>query len=124
MTTQPTKRQIARGCRHFTGIQHDACEAGIAYAPFLGKNHPDFPCITRDDGTLSGVCPAFAFLSEEEIEAEEREGNEAVEAFFKALADDICPHCGAKITHKRQVGRCVYADPCGHRLYQGKLTDR
>lgn len=34
-----------------------------------------------------------------------------------------CPHCGAKVERKEQVGRCVYAKPCGHRLYQGSLPE-
>jgi hypothetical protein len=42
--------------------------------------------------------------------------------FFADLAANVCPHCGQAITRKRQNGRCVYADPCGCRLYQGKLT--
>lgn len=47
---------------------------------------------------------------------------EAVKGFFQAMADNKCPHCGADVVNKRQVGRCVYADPCGHRLYQGRLN--
>ena len=30
-----------------------------------------------------------------------------------------CTDCGQKITAVRQVGSCVYADPCGHRIGQG-----
>lgn len=32
----------------------------------------------------------------------------------------ICIHCGADIMEERQVGRCVYALPCGCRAGQGK----
>lgn len=63
----------------------------------------------------------FALYTEEEIAQHERETAEVIKAFFENLANDICPHCKTPITNKRQVGRCVYADPCGHRLYQGKL---
>lgn len=32
---------------------------------------------------------------------------------------DTCPHCGARIVSMKQVGRCVYTQPCGCRLWQG-----
>lgn len=34
---------------------------------------------------------------------------------------NICPVCGAPVEHFEQVGRSVYAVPCGHRLYQGHV---
>lgn len=37
------------------------------------------------------------------------------------VRNDVCPHCQARIENMRQVGRCVYASPCGHRLYQGRI---
>lgn len=46
----------------------------------------------------------------------------AARRFLKELGDGrTCPRCHAEITDKQQVGRCVYAEPCGHRLYQGQL---
>lgn len=43
--------------------------------------------------------------------------------FAHLLSGEIadCPHCGTRIDKMRQVGRCVYGDPCGCRLYQGKI---
>lgn len=114
----PTKQQIANGCRHFNGIQNETCEAEIAYLQFLNENYPQFPCIARPDGTFSGACPAFAWKSENEIASKEKAIREAVEKHIQMLADNLCPECGSPIEHKRQVGRCVYAAPCGHRLYQ------
>jgi hypothetical protein len=35
------------------------------------------------------------------------------------LEGSTCPFCQMPITARIQKGRCVYADPCGHRLYQG-----
>lgn len=37
---------------------------------------------------------------------------------------DTCLHCGATITGMQQIGRCVYASPCGCRQYQGKLPEK
>ncbi len=37
------------------------------------------------------------------------------------LAEDVCPWRHAKIEKMVQIGRCVYARPCNHRLYQGRL---
>ena len=120
----PTKRQIANGCRHFNGIQHDTCEAGVSYKQYLYENFPNFPCHPRVDGTESKVCPTFAYSSETEIDAEEKEMYAAAAASLKAMFSGKCPECGAKVEHKRQVGRCVYADPCGHRLYQGDVSSK
>lgn len=119
--TTPTKRQIARGCRHFNGIQNEACAAGIAYKQFLYENYPKFPCHVRQDGTFSGACAAFDWRTEAEIDEEEKRTAEAVERWVTALNSGHCPECGQKVAEKKQIGRCVYGYPCGHRLYQGKL---
>jgi hypothetical protein len=44
----------------------------------------------------------------------------------QALARDArgaCVRCGTPMTAKHQVGRCIYVDPCGCRLGQGRLMD-
>jgi len=117
----PTKKQIANGCKHFNGIQHDTCRAGIAYKQFLNENYPNFPCLTRQDGTLSGACASFEFSTEDEIEAHEKASAQAAANYFKALNAHVCPECGQSTLPEKQVGRCVYG-ACGHRLYQGKLS--
>jgi len=119
--TDPTPKQIAVGCRFFNGIHHNHCEAGIAYAQFLGKNYDMFPCHPKPNGRLTGACSHFEFQTMEEIEQHDKETAQAIAEFFTSLADNKCPHCGAKIERKKQVGRCVYSESCGHRLYQGKL---
>lgn len=117
-----TQAQIrARGCRHFNGIQNDKCEAGVPYKQFLYENYNKFPCHPKEDGTLTGACPLFEFHTAEEIEAEEQRVAKAFKRFFANLEANICPHCGMSIHSKYQVGKCVYARPCGCRLYQGKL---
>lgn len=32
-----------------------------------------------------------------------------------------CPTCDRPVAGMRQVGRCVYLKPCGHRLWQGRI---
>lgn len=119
----PTAKQIKSGCKHFTGIQNDQCAAGIAYKQFLYHNYDKFPCRVRDDGTFTGACTAFEFHTVEEIEQEEKDIAQAIAQWASNLEQGICPHCGTRIEHKRQIGRCVYADPCGCRLYQGRVDD-
>lgn len=46
---------------------------------------------------------------------------EMLEKANELLQKDICPQCERSINEKKQIGRCVYAYPCGHRLYQGRL---
>ncbi len=50
--------------------------------------------------------------------------DEVVTKYIADLAANICPHCQTPIAERKQVGRCVYADPCGHRLYQGRAPDK
>lgn len=57
-------------------------------------------------------------------EQQKREIAEAFKQYLRGLQNNVCPHCGMPITNKRQVGRCVYADPCGCRLYQGRLNGK
>lgn len=118
----PTDKQIARGCRHFNGLQHDQCEAGVEYKQFLYHNYHLFPCRARDDGTFTDACPKFEFRTVVEIEAEDQRMAEAAIRWVEKMAVNICPWCGESTEPKRQVGRCVYG-ACGCRLYQGKLGD-
>lgn len=46
---------------------------------------------------------------------------DVVKAWCEKLRNNVCPHCDAPIAQQEQVGRCVYARPCGHRLYQGTV---
>jgi hypothetical protein len=50
------------------------------------------------------------------------EEKQAIAAFLNELAGGVtCPHCHQPIEKRKQVGRCVYALPCNHRLYEGRL---
>ena len=54
--------------------------------------------------------------------AAEQETAAIVSTYFGKLFDGICPICDQPMT-MRQVSCCVYADPCGHRLYHGSVPD-
>lgn len=43
------------------------------------------------------------------------EASAAIVAYFERLMSGLCPVCNHPITGEKQIGRCVYAEPCGHR---------
>jgi hypothetical protein len=107
-------------CVHFRGIQHATCEAGVDMASIRDGSQPGpyrWPCLTLDKATTS--CALYREPTAEEIAADQ--------AAFEARLDEMrtrsergeCSHCGVKVASVRQVGKCVYADPCGHRIGQG-----
>ena len=51
----------------------------------------------------------------------EDEIGKAAAEYFKNLFEGKCPVCKVPIEQEEQVGRSVYAQPCGHRLYQGQV---
>ena len=108
-------------CVHFRGLQHDVCAAGVRYADVHGDGvgTDRYPCFR--DSTCGETCPERRFPTAQEIAAEKRRLDDAIRQFQDRLANHECPHCGRPLTRKVQVGRCVYGEPCGHRLYQGRL---
>lgn len=48
---------------------------------------------------------------------------EVLKDFIKMLQGEAetCIRCGKPIDNLEEVGRCVYARPCGCRQYQGKV---
>lgn len=65
-------------------------------------------------------CTVYEFRRKrpEVIAAEDAEIQRVLSDYLEKLRKGVCPHCGQPFA-QRQVGRCVYAQPCGHRLYQG-----
>lgn len=131
-------------CRHYNGTHFNTkCEAGIEYASVTPDPERQrgralrLPCILhlsrqkadsrRDDFSeeqlreiaLQGTCSMFLAPTQEEVDQSEKEREERFLKRMKQMESGFCPHCNQPMT-KKQVGRCVYADPCGHRLYQGK----
>lgn len=110
-------------CRHFTGIQHETCEQGIKYNEVRIPSSPArFPCIHDD---ARGQCAQFVPYTQAEIAA----ANASVADFLTRMSafdrreTEDCPHCKQHVTALRQVGRCVYADPCGCRVWQGRIPE-
>lgn len=120
--------QEATWCIHFNGIMEKVCRAGVSYDdPKFGGRQPyraELPCLKAEvtDPTRTDLCDQCEFLTEEQAKAKAEESARHIRALFKKEAAGICPTCDRQIDERRQVGRCVYASPCGHRLYQGRLS--
>src|SRR2546423_8128344 len=108
-------------CKHFTGIHNDTCKAGIKYNDVkVQDSRPlKLPCF-KDQG-CTDRCAFATFRTPEEVAAEEEKSTRILRTYLDNMARNICPHCYTPIEERMQVGRCVYAQPCGCRLYQGKL---
>lgn len=107
-------------CVNYHGVGR-VCDAGLLPRDLLDEaksGSERVPCFREG---IAIPCPYRRYPTPEEDAAREAESKVSGQRFLGNLANDICPRCERPITHKRQVGRCVYADPCGHRLYQGRL---
>lgn len=107
-------------CKHYNGIPKKVCEAGVSYEDVKGVQRKplNYPCF-KDSG-CTVVCPKAEFRTPEEVAEEERKASEIIQKYFSDIDNDICPHCKTPIQKQKQVGRSVYASPCGCRLFQGK----
>jgi len=52
------------------------------------------------------------------------EATAAVKAYLEDIVTGKCPTCHQPVQQEKQVGRCVYALPCWHRMYQGKAKPK
>jgi hypothetical protein len=113
-------------CRHYTGIGAGTCTAGIVYHDFLGAGQA-LPCYPQgpNDARPQGRCVRCDLPRAEECAADEARVREAMRAYFAAYAArqdrGECGTCGMPMTAKVQVGRCIYVEPCGCRVGQGRL---
>ena len=109
-------------CRHYQGVDM-LCKAGMVprvvmvQMPLTGAHL--YPCF-EDDGVPS-ACPHVSYLTPEERQAAKEASEARVAKYLADLDANTCPFCGEAIAKREQVGRCVYASPCGHRLYQGRV---
>ena len=108
-------------CRHYQGVGK-ICKAGVdprsvmVQMPLTGTQK--YPCFESDG--VPSACPHCSYLTPEERQATKEASAAAVVKYLADLDANRCPFCNAVIAKRDQVGRCVYASPCGHRLYQGK----
>ncbi len=111
-------------CKYFTGYQEIVCKAGVTYRSLVGG--PDLgwlrrlPCLLMEGQHDQAICERFELPIAEELAESERQAEEATRRFVAALEEGRCPHCEQVVERERQVGPCVYAEPCGHRMYQGR----
>lgn len=114
-------------CRHYHGIGK-ICEAGIdpqsvrvdvtrSLDPKRQRSRL-YPCFEEDK--VAGNCPHCSYYTPEERQAQKEASTAKRKKFVDDLNANRCPFCNAVIEKRQQVGRSVYAHPCGHRLYQGK----
>lgn len=123
----PDKLQIHpldRACVHFTGTQNKVCASGVAYADVRDnrtkeegwKMETAWPCLPN--GAPNVQCAKRQYATEEQATAAARERDRVFVEFANRSRRGIC-ECGTTSTSVRQVGRCIYFEPCGHRVGQG-----
>lgn len=120
-TPQPKtlEEQFGNWCSHFNGLLNDCCELGIAYETVRDPESGQLPCF-KDKGCTER-CLCAVFPTEAEVAAKVEQTRASIAAYFTDLATGRCPACQQTVTKQKQVGRCVYAVPCGHRLFQGSV---
>jgi hypothetical protein len=113
-------------CRHYNGVGNGpVCKAGVLYETVkdvIPDGHPSwtYPYYNPKAQT---ICAKREYYTDAELAEHEK----AVVAFIDSMTaftdrkTEDCIHCGKHVTKLRQVGRCVYAEPCGCRLWQGKV---
>lgn len=109
-------------CVNFNGVQNAACKLGIAYKSVeaMTPGAHTLPCSrTPERAACPSSCDSYTEPTVEQL----AEFNRQLDARFAEIADrhkrGECAECGAKVASVEQVGRCVYARPCGHRIGQG-----
>lgn len=98
-------------CRHFNGIQHDTCRAGVSYDSVRidGAPYRCHPCLCVEIET----CDKRSMLTTDELRAEEAEMRQSVSRMLTAREEVVraargelgvrgsvqCPHCPGKIVY-------------------------
>lgn len=106
------------------GLDARRCKAGVLYADVKedgqGKGHR-IPCVDSLRG--AGTCPLHQYPTSEQLAERERQIAEHLARFAKVMNGDLkeCLVCRAPVERFKEVRPCVYAEPCGHRQYQGKV---
>jgi hypothetical protein len=114
-------------CTYFTGLAEKMCQQGIAYRTLGAGGIPCVPVPGRDEAARQAICALLTFPTPEECQRDREEEARAIKDWIiEAQARSVrgaCVQCGTTLTATRQIGRCIYAEPCGCRLGQGTLRD-
>ena len=101
------------------------CRKGIAYKEIRSSNPKgEFPYICANP-KAEVRCEYYELETQAEID----KVTETLAAFAKKVdafwvrETEICPHCDETVSEAEQIGRCVYARPCGCRVGQGRLHE-
>lgn len=122
----PVWKQHMGRCRHFNGLMNERCKAGVAYEDVRDATERPYrwPCLRSncygEPTPAATSCATADYPTEDEARDWEAAAREHTRQHMADIAANICPTHKIAIT-KRQVGRCVYAEPCGCRLYQGRV---
>lgn len=79
-------------CKHYNGVQHDKCEAGVTYLDItLGMGTPECsrPCVVgarRNYNPLGATCDKCEMPTAEELAAKEERDRKSMEGMKKARA--------------------------------------
>jgi hypothetical protein len=110
-------------CVHFCGIQHEKCDAGVVLHSVRDASQPGpyrWPCLTlKPDAKATTTCDQYREPTAGEIAADKAAWDAWLEEMRQQTARGECSTCGEKATRAKQVGSCVYLEPCGHRVGQG-----
>ena len=86
--------RIMQTCKHFTGIQHRQCKAGVVYYDQFGTGEGCFaniPCVTSFNKEPAKECPKVIYPSREEAEQEQAardaHSKKSIQAMNDAHAD-------------------------------------
>jgi hypothetical protein len=103
-------------CRWFDA-RETRCGAGVDVRGECKRFGIPEPCLT---GKGAWPCDKYQPTPADVVEAEWGALFEMSARAIERIAAGLCPHCGAKVERRVQVGKCVYAEPCRHRLGSGK----
>lgn len=112
---------FGKWCANYNGITSKVCDAGIRYDDVRDKHGivlSQFPCFKDSKSVI--VCDKRRWYTNNEVREQDEAIDRKIKKFNELLQKDICPQCESSIDEKKQIGRCVYAYPCGHRLYHWK----
>lgn len=120
----PLWKQLQDRCDHFNGIINDVCRAGVRYDDVRDTSTTPyrFPCLISEGRYAPGACDRAKFMTDDEAQAIEAEIRARAQARVDREKAGFCGQCGAKVERKAQVGPCIYNEPCGCRLGQGRLS--